>query len=43
VIPHDFLHPLLQVGEHLSSGILDLGDLSETEDVLIDLANVCIF
>jgi hypothetical protein len=43
VIPYDFLHPSLQVGEHLSSGILDLGYLSELENMLINLADVSIF
>ena len=43
VIPYDFLHPPLKVKEHLSSCILDFGDLSEGEDVFIDLANICIF
>ena len=40
---HDILQPPLEVGERLSSGFLDLGDLSEAEDAIIDLANVCSF
>jgi hypothetical protein len=35
-IRHDILHPLLQLEELLSSGFLDLRDLSEYENVLID-------